>query len=363
MRVTPSLRVALAAGLLFPAALSQAQLLAPPPAETTPSSPVLGRAAISFDRMAHDFGDILDEGNVETTFTYTNTGDTALEILDHRATCGCTVPEISKRSLAPGESGTIKVVFHPAHKRGKQHQTVNLVTNAADQAQVQLTIAANVRPMTWADPSVVHFSRIDKGDPRTMTIDVLSRNKDFKVEGVSISNDVVFRAAFGEPTEVPGDVEGETFRKVTVTVSLAPTVPLGNHTETLIIRTNDPKKPQLNQQVIAEVVGDLLPAPNRVSLGVVRPGDPMQAEFKVTSRSGKNFKITKVSAFTINNVEVKATLVTTSENGAPEHKIVLEGNAPTTVQPIRGKVEIQTDSPEQPKIEVPFYATVRGGGR
>lgn len=357
---TRLLILTLASGLCMSA---HGQFLDPPPEPTTNPAGLLASAAISFDRTTHDFGNILDEANVETTFTFTNSGDTTLEILDHRATCGCTVPEISKRSLLPGESATIKVVFHPAHKRGQQNQTVTLMTNSPEQPQVPLTITANVRPMTWADPVVAHFSRIEKGDPRTIQIDVYSRVPDFKVEAVNMTNDVVFRAAASEPVEVPGDSEGEKLRKVSIAISLSPTVPLGNHTETLQIRTNDPKKPVLNQQVIAEVIGDLLPAPNRVSLGVVRPGDPLKSEFKISSRSGKPFKILSAKAVATTGVQIDAVVEQVAEGGATEIKITLSGTAPGVVQPIRGKVEITTDSKEQPKIEVPFYATVRGGQR
>ena len=358
---TRTLAAALAIAALGGVSTASAQFLDPVPEPST--APLLGSPMVSFDRSVHDFGNILDEENVETTFTFTNSGDTTLEILDHKATCGCTVPEISKRTLLPGESGTIKVIFHPAHKRGQQNQTVTLLTNSAEQPQVSITINANVRPMTWADPVVAHFSRIEKGDPRTLTIDVYSRVPKFKVEGVTIANEVVFRASASDPVEVPGDSEGEVLRKVTITVGLSPTVPLGNHTETIQIRTNDPKKPVLNQQVIAEVVGDLVPAPNRVSLGVVRPGDPLKSEFKVTSRSGKPFKILSAKAVSTTGVQIDAAVEEIAEEGAAEIKITLTGNAPNTVQPIRGKVEITTDNKEQPKIEVPFYATVRGGPR
>ncbi len=351
------------------APLAAAQLLAPPAASTDVAAPLLGHAAISFDRMAHDFGEILDDENVETTFTFTNTGDTTLEILDHRATCGCTVPEISKRSLLPGESAGLKVVFHPAHKRGQQHQTVTLMTNATDQPQVVLTINANVRQTTWSDPAVAHFSRIDKGDDRAIEVDVYSRVPGFKVESATfvesaaIGNAIPFKAVVGEPTEVPGDAEGEILRKYTITITLAPTVAIGNHTETISIKTNDPRKPVIQQQVIAEVVGDLIPNPNRVSLGVVRPGDALRAEFKITSRSVKPFKILKAEVSPVGGADLKVLIESVAEGGAPEIKITLLGTAPTTVQPIRGKIELTTNSKDQPKIEVPFYATVRGSSR
>lgn len=367
MRSIPGIvTLTLLAGL---APVASAQLLAPLDQPSDVVTPLLGHAEISFDRMAHDFGEILDDANVETTFTFTNTGDTTLEILDHRATCGCTVPEISKRSLLPGESAALKVVFHPAHKRGQQHQTVTLMTNAADQPQVVLTINANVRQTTWADPAVAHFSRIEKGDDRELTVDVYSRVPGFKVESATfvesaaIRNAIPFEASVGEVSEVPGDSEGEVFRKYTITIRLSPTVAIGNHTETISIKTNDPRKPIIQQQVIAEVIGDLIPNPNRVSLGVVRPGDAMRAEFKITSRAMRPFKILKAEVSPVGGADLQVQVEPVAEGGAPDIKITLFGTAPTTVQPIRGKIELTTNSKDQPKIEVPFYATVRGTSR
>lgn len=344
------------------AGAAHAQQLAPPEDITEPA-PLFGNAAISFDRSEHDFGQIMDDANVETVFSFTNTGDTTLEILDHRATCGCTVPEISKRSLLPGESGTIKVVFHPAHKKGAQHQTVTLMTNAPDQPQVQLTINANVRQTTWTNDAVAHFSRIEKGDTRAVVVEVLSRVPEFKIDSIALTNEVAFHAELGKVVEVPGEVEGEKLRKQTITITLAPTVPIGNHTETIVIRTNDPKKPVIQQQVIAEVVGDLITNPNRVSLGIVRPGDSMRAEFKVISRGSKPFKVLSAQVVPTGGVSLSVAVEPASEATPSEIKLVVTGTAPSVVQPIRGKIEITTDSKDQPKIEVPFYATVRGGSR
>lgn len=364
-----STRLMTSALVLFAiAGAAQGQLLAPPPGNATgtpaAASPIFGgQSKISFDRISHDFGDVVDDANVETNFTFTNTGDTPLEILDHRATCGCTVPEISNRNLLPGESANIKVVFHPAHKRGKQHQTVTLITNSTEQPQVQLTVHANVKPLTWTEPTVVHFSRIDKGGTRTVELEVISRVKDFKIESFKISNPVTFTAELGEPVEFYSEEEGETLRKHTITIGLAQTAPIGNHNETISIRTNDPRKLALNQQIIAEVVGDILPVPNRVSLGVVRPMDPMLGEVRVSSRSGKPFKIERAIPHLVTGGSVEVEVV--PDPASPEgtgYKLLLTGVAPDRIQPVRGEIELRTDNKDQPSIRIPIYATVRGGG-
>ena len=87
-------------------------------------------AVMTFDKSEHDFGTINEGDVVETSFTFTNTGNSDLTILDAKGSCGCTVPEYPKNTpIAPGESGEIKVKFDSSNKPGNQAKTVTLTTN------------------------------------------------------------------------------------------------------------------------------------------------------------------------------------------------------------------------------------------
>ena len=87
-------------------------------------------AVMTFDKSEHDFGTINEGDVVETSFTFTNTGNSDLTILDAKGSCGCTVPEYPKNTpIATGESGEIKVKFDSSNKPGNQAKTVTLTTN------------------------------------------------------------------------------------------------------------------------------------------------------------------------------------------------------------------------------------------
>ena len=87
-------------------------------------------AVMNFEKSEHDFGTINEGDVVETSFVFTNTGNSDLTILDARGSCGCTVPEYPKNTpIAPGESGEIKVKFDSSNKPGNQAKTVTLTTN------------------------------------------------------------------------------------------------------------------------------------------------------------------------------------------------------------------------------------------
>ena len=98
---------------------------------------------MEFESLDHDFGTINGTDQVETVFTFTNTGDTDLVISKAHGSCGCTVPEYPKQPIAPGAKGEIKVSFSPKGKNGMQNKTVTL--NANTQTGVEtLHIKANI---------------------------------------------------------------------------------------------------------------------------------------------------------------------------------------------------------------------------
>ncbi len=101
---------------------------------------------IDFDKINHDFGEIRDGDIVETVFTFTNSGNSDLKILNASGSCGCTVPEYPREvPIKPGESSQIKVKFDSSNKPGMQRKTVTLVTNTSKGKEL-LNIKAFVLP-------------------------------------------------------------------------------------------------------------------------------------------------------------------------------------------------------------------------
>ena len=105
-----------------------------------------GTPAFTFDKTSHDFGTINEGDKVTTTFSFTNTGDADLIIVDARGSCGCTVPQYPKNTpIAPGETGSIVVSFDSSNKPGIQQKSVTLSANTATGREM-LRIKSNVTP-------------------------------------------------------------------------------------------------------------------------------------------------------------------------------------------------------------------------
>ena len=69
-------------------------------------------AEITFDRIFHDFGNVNEGEMAKTVFTFTNTSENDLYIVDAVGSCGCTVPKYPKNiPIKPGENGEIEVNF------------------------------------------------------------------------------------------------------------------------------------------------------------------------------------------------------------------------------------------------------------
>jgi hypothetical protein len=87
------------------------------------------KTKIEFDKEIHDFGEIEQGEIVETTISIKNVGDNDLYIVDAHGSCGCTVPEVTKEAIEPGESAPISVKFDSNGKSGEVTKTVMITCN------------------------------------------------------------------------------------------------------------------------------------------------------------------------------------------------------------------------------------------
>jgi hypothetical protein len=109
--------------------------------------------SVTFDKVAHDFGEIQNGTPVETVFTYINSGQSPLVVTDIKSTCGCTVPQgWSREPLAPGASSQFTVKFN-GKGANKVSKTITLTTNT-ESGREQVRISAFIVPDPNAAPVV-----------------------------------------------------------------------------------------------------------------------------------------------------------------------------------------------------------------
>ena len=77
----------------------------------------------------YEFGTV-NEGEIITKeFAFTNTGTAPLIITEAKSTCGCTIPEWPRGTIAPDSSGVITVKFNTLHRTGSQLKDVTIFAN------------------------------------------------------------------------------------------------------------------------------------------------------------------------------------------------------------------------------------------
>lgn len=105
---------------------------------------VQGGAHLHFLETAHDFGDIPRRGgDLVKEFTFVNDGTEPLVILRVITSCTCTKASYSKRPVAPGQCGVIKIIYEPHKKEPGAFSKVIQIFSTSVEGRNLLTIRGN----------------------------------------------------------------------------------------------------------------------------------------------------------------------------------------------------------------------------
>lgn len=103
-------------------------------------------AEIAFDKKEHNFGVFPEESPiVRCQFTFTNTGNRPLVIIQVRATCGCTATEYTKEPVNPGEKGIIKITYNGKGRYPGKFAKIITVKSNAKTPTVRLTVKGEMK--------------------------------------------------------------------------------------------------------------------------------------------------------------------------------------------------------------------------
>lgn len=98
---------------------------------------------IEADLQIQDFGKIKDNAMVVKTFKIKNTSDQPVNFLPTEIPCSCNAVELSKTSLAPGETAVVKISFDPKGYTGNVVKSVYLNTKESP-IKMRLVVTAEI---------------------------------------------------------------------------------------------------------------------------------------------------------------------------------------------------------------------------
>jgi len=216
--------------------LPQPEANAPPPEEAP---------RIQMQEVTFDFGEVYQLEEVTHEFAFANTGKSTLTIGAITASCGCAVVTPSKKDFAPGEQGTIKVVFNAARYRDRVSKHIYVDTNDPVTPRVILTMTGVVKVEVEVTPTGIYTGRLKVGDSieRIVTITPVEV-KSFNILGVKSDHPALTAEAQAAPDK-PGAYQ--------IKVRFGPVAKPERINAKVVIRTDLPHTKELSISVFGRV--------------------------------------------------------------------------------------------------------------
>ena len=86
--------------------------------------------SVQVPQTSYTFDTATEGDKIEHDYRFKNTGSKPLIIIKATASCGCTIADKPEQPILPGDTGLIKVIFNSAGKRGSNHKTITVESNA-----------------------------------------------------------------------------------------------------------------------------------------------------------------------------------------------------------------------------------------
>lgn len=90
---------------------------------------LLSQPQIKFTDIKQSFGFVKKGEQVKLLYSFTNTGNQPLLIMDAKVECSCTKVNLPKEPIHPGSSGVIEVLFDTSPTYDRQDRAVEVVSN------------------------------------------------------------------------------------------------------------------------------------------------------------------------------------------------------------------------------------------
>ena len=340
---TPVIAALLAAGFCALEIVAMAQ--APSPAISAAANvPPAPSAApkIQFASTVYDFGRVVENEVVRVGFTFTNMGDTVLEIAEVRPTCGCTTAGAWDRRIEPGKSGVIPLQFNSKGYLNAVTKSVTVESNDPARSNVVLQIKAFVwRPINVTPTTVVFALTSDAQTNETRIARITNNEEQPLVLSPPVSDQRVFKP------EIKTNQPGKEYELV---VGLVPPMTTSNIAGSITIRTSSTNTPLLTVTAVATIQPPVAALPAQLVL----PAGPMatKRQLGVYVRNNESTPITvSEPRISLTNVQVQ---LQEFQKGRlfrvvcdfPENFELAPGE--------RGQLTVKTSNPQVPVLQIPI---------
>lgn len=231
---------------LLPLSLPAQEVAAPEP---TPLKPQIVCA-----EPIYDFGERNNTEFIEHDYPIRNAGTLSLEIVNVRASCGCTAVKPSQNVIPPGGEASIGARLDLRGRNGFQQKTIVVTSNDPDQPNLTLQLKGTAVQALRAQPGALFFGRLGPDGVRDRTFEIISERGPIQIVGARTDHPGLVLTAL----DLDPGADGSTRR---FNLALDPALPEGTVNGTVFIQTDLANQAELAIPVAAYVVQAEAPAP------------------------------------------------------------------------------------------------------
>lgn len=331
--------------------------LAQPAGVAAPAANAAG-PEITSGKPKFDFGNVDEGPDIIHKFVIHNRGKGVLKISNVSTSCGCTAAVITKFGasdqaatlpveIPPGGKGVVKATYHTNGRPGHATKIITVTSNDTVHPSFQLQLDMTVVREVDTQPDRLYLYGLKHGDPHSSTIKVLGKpGKALQVLSATSANNVVTITSVA-PYEDPQDHR----TGATIQVDVPTTLPIGNFNDNILIKTNDPKKPDANVPVMGEIVGPVQYNPKSLNFA---PHQEMPVTITFTATDPGKFVVRSVESL---HHLVRPSIVKTTVNGMDQYALAVSvvKNVPKDSDG-KDEVDVYTNNAEMPKITIDVQA-------
>jgi hypothetical protein len=306
-----------------------------------------------FSQTEHDFGVVTKGADVRHKIEIKNQFGEPITLHSATSTCGCTTPELSTRTLQPGETGYLELKLNTVRFSKQKHPNVDVKMSYGKSpiTTVRIPVHAYIRDDVTTSQDTVDFGVVGAGEASKKSVTVSYHgHAPWKITGVQ-------DAGKGMTVEISKPTRTSQGLSYTLNVTLSPDLPLGSIDRSLVVLTEEPAKSYVNLRVRATVEADITLANPVVHLGVLKPNAVTSTRLVIRGR--KPFAVEAVEglpgtvtaevgnhvAKTVHVVPVQITAPAVPGKFSQELQVKCGANRPPVTCRVEGEVLNQTVTP------------------
>jgi len=208
------------------------------------------------------FGTIAFGATRTHLFTITNRGDALLELRKGSTSCKCTISELKKGSIAPGESAQVKLAWTAKLMEGNFREIATILTNDPRRSRIELSVTGRVTRTLQIEPHDFVFSKVNIDEEKTARVRLLCFGEDpvkitdTKLVMRSKDNDKFFDISIKPiPRDALGNPDANSGFDVSLTIK--PGIPVGTFRGRLELTTNVKRQGAFYLPIRGSVASDL----------------------------------------------------------------------------------------------------------